>query len=217
MTTLAPQGLRSFVAVPLPGALQAELAAAAAELARELPGVKWSKKPENFHVTMKFLGPVAAEVLEALGAALSEALAEVLPFELQLHGFGAFPSPEDAKVLFAKVWDETYKLAELADIVETASARMGIPREARPFTGHVTLGRSPTPTAYAYEGRRRRPRRARVADRLTGGLGGRRGGSRLREPTGRRGLDLRFAAPRALERAGQLITTRRKHDGRQDD
>jgi 2'-5' RNA ligase len=141
MMTTAIQ-LRSFVAVPLPGGVKTELAAAAAALARELPGVKWSKKPENFHVTMKFLGLVAVDRLEALGAALGEAVAEVPRFALELHGFGAFPSARDAKVLFVKIVDEQHRLAALAETVETVSARFGLPREARPFTGHVTVGRS---------------------------------------------------------------------------
>jgi 2'-5' RNA ligase len=141
MTTTHAE-LRSFVAVPLPGAVKTDLAAVAAALARDLPGVKWSKKPENFHVTMKFLGPVAASRLEALGAALGEAVAEVPRFALELHGFGAFPSSRDAKILFVKIADEQHRLAELAEIVETVSARFGLARDARPFTGHVTMGRS---------------------------------------------------------------------------
>jgi 2'-5' RNA ligase len=133
---------RSFIAVPLPGALQAEIAEAARELARELPGVKWIKKPEHLHVTMKFLGPVTADRLEALGAALGESLAEVPQFELDLFGFDAFPSPSDAKVLFVKIADERFRLAELAELVETVAVRFGLAREARPFRGHVTVGRS---------------------------------------------------------------------------
>jgi 2'-5' RNA ligase len=141
MTEPSPP-LRSFVAVPLPGAVQTEIVEAARALARELPGVKWSRKPENLHVTMKFLGPVAADRLETLGAALGEALAEAPRFELELHGWGAFPSPRDAKVLFVKITDEQRRLAELAELVETVSARFGFAREARPFKGHVTAGRS---------------------------------------------------------------------------
>jgi 2'-5' RNA ligase len=141
MTETTPH-LRSFVAVPLPSALQTTIAGAAGALAREVPGVKWSKKAENLHITMKFLGPVAVDRLEALGPALGEALAEVPRFELYVYGFDAFPSPRDARILFVKIMDEQYKLNELADLVETVSARFGLAREARPFRGHVTVGRS---------------------------------------------------------------------------
>jgi 2'-5' RNA ligase len=137
-----PGLLRSFIAVPLPITLQTKLASSAAELARDLPGVKWSRKPENLHVTLKFLGDVAIDRLETLGAALREALAEVPPFALALSGVDAFPDAGEARVIFVKTTDEPDRLAELAGLVETVSAQVGLPRETRPFKGHVTLGRS---------------------------------------------------------------------------
>jgi RNA 2',3'-cyclic 3'-phosphodiesterase len=142
MTTPTPQGLRSFVAVPLPGALQAELAAAAAALASELPNVKWSQKPENFHVTLKFLGPVAVERLDALAADVRDAVAEIPPFAFTVRGLGAFPSAEAANVVYAAVEDVAGALAAVAEVVEMGAGRFGFVREARQFTGHVTIGRS---------------------------------------------------------------------------
>jgi 2'-5' RNA ligase len=134
--------LRSFIAVPLPPAVQAEIAGASRELARELPGVKWSKKPENLHVTMRFLGPVTPERLDALGAALVGALAVVPRFGFIVRGWGAFPSARDARVLFAEVEGEGARaLVAMAEIVEATAVRFGFAREQRRFTAHVTVGR----------------------------------------------------------------------------
>jgi 2'-5' RNA ligase len=134
--------LRSFIAVPLPPAVQAEIAGASRELARELPGAKWSKKPENLHVTMRFLGPVAPERLDALGAALVGALAVVPRFGFIVRGWGAFPSARDARVLFAEVEGEGARaLVAMAEIVEATAVRFGFAREQRRFTAHVTVGR----------------------------------------------------------------------------
>jgi len=135
--------LRSFVAVPLPGAVQAAIAEGAGALARALPrgAVKWSRKVENFHVTLKFLGPVAVDRLDALAVALGDALASVPPFGFTVRGFGAFPAGSHAQVLFAGVEDVGRGLAAVAEIVETVAERFGFPREARAFTGHVTVGR----------------------------------------------------------------------------
>jgi RNA 2',3'-cyclic 3'-phosphodiesterase len=139
--------LRSFVAVPLPGAVQAALFEAAGALARELPGVTWSRRPGNLHVTVKFLGPVASDRLDTLAAALGEAFARVPSFGFGVRGWGAFPSARDAKVLFAAI-DEAGDagegargLAEVAEVVESVSGQLGFQREARRFTGHVTVGR----------------------------------------------------------------------------
>ncbi len=141
--TETAQLLRSFIAVPLPGAVQMEIAEAARALARELPGVKWSKKVENLHVTMKFLGPVSVDKLDALGAALADALADTPRFAFTVRGWGAFPSPRDAQVVFAGIDEDegVRRLAAVAEIVETVAARFGLPREQRRFTGHVTVGR----------------------------------------------------------------------------
>jgi 2'-5' RNA ligase len=136
--------VRSFIAVPLSGAVQTEIAQAARELALELPAgdVKWSRKPENLHITVKFLGPVAAERLEALGAALDVALADFGPFGLVIRGFGAFPSGERAHVVYASVDGAHGRMAVLAGIVDEVALRFGFERERRGFTAHVTVGRS---------------------------------------------------------------------------
>jgi 2'-5' RNA ligase len=143
MMTEPARLLRSFIAVPLPGAVQMEIAEAARALARELPGVKWSKKVENLHVTMKFLGPVSVDKLDVLGAALADALADRPRFAFTVRGWGAFPSPRDAQVVFAGIdADEgARRLADVAELVETVAARVGLPREQRRFAGHVTVGR----------------------------------------------------------------------------
>jgi 2'-5' RNA ligase len=140
--TATDSALRSFVAVPLPGAVQAEIADAARVLARELPAVRWVRKVENLHVTLKFLGPVAAERLTEIGSMLERALAVVPRFAVRLRGFGAFPSPANANILYAAVDDHDGRaLAGVAAVVEDVAAGLEIARAERPFTGHVTVGR----------------------------------------------------------------------------
>ncbi len=135
---------RSFVAVPLPGAVQQEIAEAARQIARELPSVKWSRKPENLHVTLKFLGPVAEQRLVEIGAALGARLAGLPRFDFTVRGFGAFPTAERANVLFAGIdAPGAGVLADVAEVVETVAAHFDLPRETRAFTAHVTIGRWP--------------------------------------------------------------------------
>jgi 2'-5' RNA ligase len=136
------EAVRSFVAVALPGPLQARIFAAAGELARALPDVKWSRKVENLHITVKFFGPVAEERLPEIGAALADALGGLPRFPIGLRGMGAFPSPRKANVVWAGVDDSTRGLKAVADAVEGVGERFGFAREQRTFTGHVTVGRS---------------------------------------------------------------------------
>jgi RNA 2',3'-cyclic 3'-phosphodiesterase len=137
------EAVRSFVAVPLPSEIQSRIFAAAQELARELPDdVKWSRKVENLHVTLKFLGKVEDERLETLGTALSQAVGSVPRFRVELRRMGAFPSARRASVLWAWVDDVERGLGPLMEAVEATSERLGFPRERRELTAHVTVGRS---------------------------------------------------------------------------
>jgi 2'-5' RNA ligase len=137
--------VRSFVAVPLPGEIQSRIFAAAQELARALPpsaGLRWSRKVENLHITVKFLGPVDEARLAALGSELAQALAPVPRFRLELRRIGAFPAARKASVVWAGVDDVQRGLATVAEVVEGVGERLGFVREQRTFTGHVTVGRS---------------------------------------------------------------------------
>ncbi len=138
------QTLRSFVAVPLPGSVRANLLAAAGELERALPqkDLKWSRKLENLHVTIKFLGPVEETKLATFSGALAASLQALPPFEIEVRGMGAFPSPHKANVLWAGVADDG-RLGLVAEAVEETAARLGLgERSNRPFRAHVTVGRS---------------------------------------------------------------------------
>jgi 2'-5' RNA ligase len=134
--------VRSFVAVPLPQELQARVATAIEELAPELPAIKWSRKSENLHVTVKFLGAVDEEKLAALGAAFETAMATVPRFRIELRAVGTFPSARHAKVVWVGIDDVDSGLQRVAVTVETVAAGFGFTTEARPFTGHVTVGRA---------------------------------------------------------------------------
>ena len=139
----ATTGVRSFIAVPLPERVQAGIFAAAGELARALPSVKWSRKVENLHVTIKFLGKVAEERLGEVGAALARAVGGLGRFGLEVRGVGAFPSPRKASVIWIGVDDGAGRLAGIARAVEETAAALGVgEREPRPFRGHVTVGRA---------------------------------------------------------------------------
>jgi len=136
--------VRSFVAVPLPEEIRAGISSAAEEMARALPqsGIKWFRKLENLHITVKFLGQVEETKLTELAGELSRALAPLPRFRLELRGMGAFPSPRKANVVWAGVEEGARALKAVAEAVDGVGDRFGFPREQRPFTGHVTVGRS---------------------------------------------------------------------------
>ena len=143
-TLVQSTDVRSFIAVDLPAEIRERVLAAAVSLSPALPegAVRWSRKVENLHVTLKFLGNVAIGRLDRLGQALVARLGVVPPFSIGVRGFGAFPSLRAASIIWAGIEDPQQHLARVAAVVEDVAASHGFVSEERTFRGHVTVGRA---------------------------------------------------------------------------
>jgi 2'-5' RNA ligase len=95
---------------------------------------------KNLHVTLKFIGDIADELLEGVVVATRKAAGNVAPVRVGIKGFGAFPSEAGAQphILWASVGE---MLAPLHAEIEKQLEAVGFAREARPYHAHVTLGR----------------------------------------------------------------------------
>lgn len=130
--------MRAFVAVELPAAAHTRLVEVKRELACLGAAVRWVRD-ENLHVTLKFLGNVSTEALEALRAGLVDALSGPPALAATVRGLGAFPTLRRPKVIWARI--DCAPLADVAAIVDRGAAHIGVAPETRPFAAHVTLGR----------------------------------------------------------------------------
>lgn len=101
--------------------------------------------PDNLHVTLKFLGSVAPDRLDAIIEAVGRVARAAAPFAVVVQGLGAFPTPARARVIWAGITAGATELAVLAARVEEALAPLGFDRETRAFSAHVTLGRVRAP------------------------------------------------------------------------
>jgi 2'-5' RNA ligase len=101
--------------------------------------------PENFHVTLKFLGGVDGDRIGALVEALRGAADGQRGFAMEIAGLGAFPSLTRPRVLWVGVGAGLEPLSELAARVERVLAPQGFPPEERGFSPHVTLARVRAP------------------------------------------------------------------------
>ncbi|MBM4442183.1 MAG: RNA 2',3'-cyclic phosphodiesterase [Candidatus Rokubacteria bacterium] len=130
------------MAVLLDAPTRAALAEAAARLraaAGALP-VSWTAA-DNYHVTVKFLGNVDGGRVDEIAAALRDAARGHAPFTLVVGGLGAFPSALRPRVLWAGITAGGEAVTSVAGAVDAGLARLGLPREARDFSPHVTIGR----------------------------------------------------------------------------
>ena len=133
--------LRAFFAVELGEPARR----AAAEVVRRLArapggdGVRWVR-PEALHVTLRFLGDVAAPQAEPLARRAAGELAALAPFPMRLGPAALFPSPRRPRVVALALEPEA-PLAALAEALERAAVAQGFAPEPRPFRAHLTLGR----------------------------------------------------------------------------
>ena len=138
---MSEERVRSFIAVAVPPASAERLRVAHERLREAEPGIKWVN-PDGFHITLKFLGGVEPDRLQALWSDVSEALDGVAGFTMHFQGIGAFPNPNRARVVWAGVTDGAAELTEIAKRIEQVSSEHGFEMETRPFAAHMTLGRA---------------------------------------------------------------------------
>jgi 2'-5' RNA ligase len=135
--------------MPILRALEAALPALKERAQRAGIPVRWVT-PENFHITLKFLGWARSDVEYALRDRVPAALASCRPFALAVQGVGAFPDERRASVLWAGVVHAgTADLGELAARLDRVCAELGFQPEKRPYHAHITLGRIREPAAVA--------------------------------------------------------------------
>ena len=134
--------LRLFIAVSIPEQVKAAIQAAQGELRRVLPGshIRWARA-EQFHLTLKFLGDVAAGQLPALEQKTREVCARFAPFEMRAEGIGFFPERGLPRVLWTGVQDREGRLPELQRALNEATVDLSSEAPEAKFTGHITLAR----------------------------------------------------------------------------
>jgi 2'-5' RNA ligase len=125
---------RLFIALTPPAAVRDSLAV----LAQPLPGVTWTK-PEQLHVTLRFLGEIETEDTERVIARLETV--QVSPFILPLEGVGTFPPNRPPRVLWVGTGSGHPRLFQLRQRVDDALLAAGLQLDVRTFHPHVTLAR----------------------------------------------------------------------------
>ena len=125
--------MRLFVALDLPFALREHLS----RLCGGLPGARWIP-PENYHLTLRFIGETTNPVAEEIDHALATLRGR--RFTLALAGTGIFERGGRTVALWAGVVREP-ALEHLQSKIETALHRVGLQAERRRFQPHVSLAR----------------------------------------------------------------------------
>lgn len=140
--------IRAFIAIELPSELTEALRGLQALFSDgglKNKEISWVK-PENIHLTVKFLGDVEERRIPDIFAALEKAADGIRPFTLRAAGVGTFPKGTAPRVLWVGI-NGCPELKKLHSGIEEALKALGFPEEERDFSPHLTLCRIKTPPA----------------------------------------------------------------------
>jgi 2'-5' RNA ligase len=126
--------MRLFIAIPLPETILNSII----KLQEPIRGIKWQKKVEQMHLTLRFLGETPQTELAGLQIELNTILMN--RFTIQIEGVGVFPHQRSPRVIWAGI-RKSKPLMELQQKVETRCRRSGFKPEKRSFKPHITFGR----------------------------------------------------------------------------
>ncbi len=134
--------MRAFLAIPfsmdehkLLESLQESLATMPA-----LDDFRWTR-PQNIHITLRFLGDIEEEQAEIATDALRYAGESARAFDILLERFGVFPHPKRPNVLWVGLSQTPEPLAELEANISRYLSEAGFPAEKGAFLPHLTIAR----------------------------------------------------------------------------
>jgi RNA 2',3'-cyclic 3'-phosphodiesterase len=129
--------MRLFIALDIDDAIRERIARFVEGVSAFAPDARWAK-PESLHVTLKFIGEQPEAAVERIKDALATIAAN--PADIHFCGYGFFPTAKSPRVFWIGL-ESSPDLAALATAIDDGMASLGIPKEDRAFSPHLTLAR----------------------------------------------------------------------------
>lgn len=139
-----PDTLRLFIAAELDPGTQEAIGIIQNHLKKSGGDVKWVK-PSNIHLTLKFLGDAPANMVDGITTAMQESVQSVRTFSMEISGLGAFPRISNPRIIWMAVENGQREVKQIADFLEEKLETLGIKKEEREFSAHITVGRTRSP------------------------------------------------------------------------
>jgi 2'-5' RNA ligase len=134
------QTVRTFIAIPLPKILISWIFGIQEQLKSYSFPVRWVK-PENIHLTLKFLGDIPIKSVDSIAMAMGDTFRRYLPMTLFAKGLGVFPGIKKPRVIWLGLSGDVKALSGLQANLDSNLEKIGFLRENRQFKSHLTLGR----------------------------------------------------------------------------
>lgn len=132
--------MRAFLAFEISSSVKEYLQIIAAAMATRISGVKWVKK-DGQHITLKFFGEIEEVMAKQIQERLSDFEGRYEPFGATIQAIDAFPSKRRVRVIVVTLEKGVDIAKTIFHDIEEALSTLGIEKEKRDFTPHITLGR----------------------------------------------------------------------------
>jgi len=130
--------MRIFIGIDLDPEVRGRIARFLEGVEGFAPDARWARA-ESLHITLKFIGEQKLEQVEAIAERLRRV--ESSAFDIRPAGYGFFPTAKAPRVFWIGI-EAGPQLGQLAESVDRATAELGVPREDRPYSPHLTLARA---------------------------------------------------------------------------
>ncbi len=132
--------MRTFIAIELPKEIKTSLSRLQEQLKRTGADVRWVE-PGNIHLTLKFLGEIDTEHLEKINLILEQTARKHTPFKTNISSLGAFPKIGFPRVIWVGIRQGDEETKKIAGYLEEEIEKIGIAKENKAFSSHITIGR----------------------------------------------------------------------------
>ena len=136
--------MRAFLAIEISHDVKQYLKTIAKAMAMNIDGVKWVKEADQ-HLTLKFFGEIEEEKVSMIKESMLHIERSHALFIATIKGIDGFPDRRRARVIVITLENGVDNIKNIYNDIEESISTLGIERENRPFTPHITLGRRKVP------------------------------------------------------------------------
>jgi len=137
--------LRLFIAIDIGDKVRSNITSKLRDISRLSIKIR-VLKPENIHLTIKFLGSADSIIVPSIIDNINDAVSNTAPFNLEVKGIGAFPNAKKSRIIWAGLTSKNMDIFQkLYESIEQRMIRLSFDKEERQFKPHLTLARIKSP------------------------------------------------------------------------
>jgi 2'-5' RNA ligase len=134
-----PESIRSFMAFDIDNQAVLKKITDAQNLLIETGADLKLVKPENVHMTMRFLGNITPPMVEKIFEEMKKV--QFTSFDVKIQGTGAFPHLRYPRVVWVGITEGADQMQNIFSQLEPRLRRLGFAPDHKGFSPHLTIAR----------------------------------------------------------------------------